>query len=241
MRALARMELRGARTPSSGDTSPARNRACDSRAAPSHPPTHPASATCETIPAATDTTASTVPYTCVVRIDTAGSEYRTSASRAGDPTRVARVPHSADRLSMRSVSASSAAIVAATIVNLPTHPPDAPRRPDPPPCWSRSVSRAGFLRTQAATILAVDFYHVGCAVTLRQLYVLSALEVGGGLKLQIRHHGRVLGPDRAGVAAGASGTLMPTRVRLRPRPAETTSAQECVVKIGNGHALAQQR
>jgi hypothetical protein len=35
-----------------------------------------------------------------------------------------------------------------------------------------------FLRTHAASMLAVDFFHVDCAVTLRRLYILFALEVG---------------------------------------------------------------
>jgi hypothetical protein len=35
-----------------------------------------------------------------------------------------------------------------------------------------------FLRTQASTLLAVDFFHVDCAVTLTRIYFFFALEVG---------------------------------------------------------------
>jgi putative transposase len=49
-----------------------------------------------------------------------------------------------------------------------------------------------FIRTQASTMLACDFFHVDCAVTLQRIYVFFALEVGSRY---VRILGTTTNPD----------------------------------------------
>ena len=51
------------------------------------------------------------------------------------------------------------------------------RRIPPAPSRSTDTTWRRFLRTQTYTMLAVDFFHVDCAVTLKRIYVFFALEV----------------------------------------------------------------
>jgi putative transposase len=57
------------------------------------------------------------------------------------------------------------------------HHPEDPARPRIPPPSGRDRSWTIFLRAHAATLLAADFFHVDCALTLRRLYVAFVIEL----------------------------------------------------------------
>jgi len=78
------------------------------------------------------------------------------------------------------------------------------RRIPPAPQRSRTTWRR-FIRSQAATVLACDFFHVDCAVTVRRVYVFFVIELSS-------RHVHVLGvtahPDGAWTVQQARNLLM---------------------------------
>jgi hypothetical protein len=102
----------------------------------------------------------------------------------------------------------------------------------PPAPQRNSTTWRQFLRSQAATMLACDFSHVGCAVTLRRLHVFFAIEAG-------TRHVHALGvtahPDGARTTQQARSLLMGpgerasrSRFLVRDRAGQLTEAFDTV-------------
>jgi putative transposase len=110
----------------------------------------------------------------------------------------------------------------------------------PAPQRSRTTWRQ-FLRTQAATMLACDFFHVDCAVTLRRVYVFFVLELS-------TRHVHVLGvtahPDGAWTVQQARNLLMDLeehanrfRFLIRDRAGQFTEAFDAVLAAAGIEAV----
>jgi putative transposase len=79
------------------------------------------------------------------------------------------------------------------------------RRRIPPAPQRAQTSWRQFLRTQAGTVLACDFLHVDCALTLKRVYVFFMIEVGSRY---VHVLGTTTNPDGAWTAQAARNLLM---------------------------------
>jgi putative transposase len=104
--------------------------------------------------------------------------------------------------------------------------PPAPTRADRTTWWQ-------FRRAQATTMLACDFFHVDCAVTLQRIYILSVIEINSRyvhLLGTTTNPGRTVDPQQArNLIADLGERAAEFRFLLRDRAGQFTATFDSVL------------